>query len=79
MNISEAINNRHSVRKYTNQIIPNNIIEELKSEVEVCNHKSNLNIQLITNEPEAFSGFTAHYGHVQKCYKLFCHGEQIRC
>ena len=69
MNISEAINNRHSVRKYTNQIIPNNIIEELKSEVEVCNHKSNLNIQW----------FYGTLRHVQKCYKLFCHGEQIRC
>lgn len=71
MNISEAINNRHSVRKYTNQIIPNNIIEELKSEVEVCNHKSNLNIQLITNEPEAFSGFTAHYGMFKNVKNYF--------
>lgn len=66
MNISEAINNRHSVRKYTNQIIPNNIIEELKSEVEVCNHKSNLNIQLITNEPEA----SVVLRHTTACSKM---------
>lgn len=71
MNISEAIKSRHSVRKYTKQPIPNNIIEELKSEVEACNRKSNLNIQLVTNEPEAFNGFMAHYGMFQNVKNYF--------
>ncbi|MGN1411670.1 MAG: nitroreductase family protein [Oscillospiraceae bacterium] len=62
MNILEAIENRHSVRSYLDKPIENDIIEQLHKEVKRCNQESGLNIQLLTNEPNAFSGFMAHYG-----------------
>lgn len=62
MNIYEAIKSRHSVRSYFDQSIPNDIISQLNDEIEVCNRESGLHIQLVTDEPEAVSGFMAHYG-----------------
>lgn len=62
MDINEAIRNRHSVRSYLDKPIPNDTINEIKSEISECNKESGLHIQLVTEEPEAFSGFMAHYG-----------------
>lgn len=62
MTIQDAIQNRHSVRSYENKPIPADILDELKREIEACNHESGLHIQLIADEPKAFSGFMAHYG-----------------
>lgn len=62
MNISEAIKIRHSVRSYTDKQIEASIIERIKSEIDICNKESGLNIQLVTNEPNAFAGMMAHYG-----------------
>lgn len=62
MNIIEAINNRHSVRRYTNKKIDENIKNELLETINECNREGNLNIQLCTDEPKAFDSFMAHYG-----------------
>ncbi len=62
MTILEAINQRHSVRSYTNKKLSKEIISELQKEIDTCNKKGNLHIQLITNEPTAFNGIMAHYG-----------------
>lgn len=62
MDILTAVARRHSVRSYTDQKIEGDTLQELQSEIEVCNKESGLNIQLITNEPEAFNGKLAHYG-----------------
>lgn len=62
MDINEAIRNRHSVRSYLDKPIPVDIITELNSEISECNRESGLHIQLVTEEPEAFSSFMAHYG-----------------
>mgnify|MGYP002589596557 CR=1 FL=1 len=62
MDINEAIRNRHSVRSYLDKPIPNDTINEIKSEISECNKESGLHIQLVSEEPEAFSGFMAHYG-----------------
>lgn len=62
MDINEAIRNRHSVRSYLDKPIPVDIITELNAEISECNRESGLHIQLVTEEPEAFSGFMAHYG-----------------
>ena len=62
VDIKEAIEKRHSVRKYSDKPIEENLIEELKKEIEACNTESGLNIQLVTNEPKAFGGAMAHYG-----------------
>lgn len=62
MTIQEAIKNRHSVRSYKDIPLSNEVVEKLKKEIEKCNKESGLNIQLVLNEKEAFSGFMAHYG-----------------
>lgn len=62
MELSEAMKNRHSVRTYQETPLPADIIQELQAEITKCNQQSGLHIQLVTNEPEAFSGFMAHYG-----------------
>ncbi len=62
MEINEAIVQRHSVRSYLDKPIPAEIVSELAAEITACNRESGLHIQLVTEEPEAFSGFMAHYG-----------------
>lgn len=62
MDINEAIKNRHAVRSYLDKPIPADIISALNAEISECNRESGLNIQLITDEPDAFGGFMAHYG-----------------
>ncbi len=62
MDIYEAIKNRHSVRSYLDKLIPEDIICVLEKEISECNSESGLHIQLVTDEPEAFGGFMAHYG-----------------
>lgn len=42
--------------------IEGDVKAELLSCIEQCNRESGLHIQLITNEPQAFNGFMAHYG-----------------
>ena len=59
MTIIEAIQNRHSVRRYTDQSIENNILSELQTEVGECNAESGLNIRLVTNDPDTFNGVLA--------------------
>ena len=63
MDIMEAMQLRHSVRRYTDKKIEGEVLAELKAEIEACNQESGLNIQLITDEPNAFTGGLAHYGH----------------
>lgn len=62
MELMEAIKNRHSVRQYTDKPIPDDIIKTLEAEIASCNEKGNLHIQLVKNEPKAFSCFKARYG-----------------
>lgn len=62
MNLNEAINARHSVRQYKNKPLEPATAAVLKAEIKTCNHESGLHIQLVQNEPKAFSGMMAHYG-----------------
>lgn len=62
LNLNEAINARHSVRQYKNKPLEPATAAVLKAEIETCNHESGLHIQLVQNEPKAFSGMMAHYG-----------------
>lgn len=62
MTILEAMQARHSVRSYTEQKIPADIVGRLKAEIDVCNQESGLSIRLVTDEPRAFDGMMAHYG-----------------
>ncbi|WP_154571621.1 nitroreductase family protein [Baileyella intestinalis] len=62
ISVEEAIRERHSVRQYEDRPIPAEIIQRLKEEIDKVNVKGDLNIQLVTDEPKAFSGGLAHYG-----------------
>lgn len=62
MEWNEAMKQRHSVRQYTDRPIEEETLKALQSEIEACNRESGLHMQLITNEPQAFDSFMAHYG-----------------
>lgn len=65
MDISEAIKLRHSVRRYTDKPIEKEKADKLAELIRSINQETGLHIQLVTDEPEGFSGFMAHYGNFQ--------------
>ena len=63
MNLVEAIQARHSVRKYTDQPIEADKLTTLRAAIEDANAQSGLNIQLVVDEPKGFNGlFISTYG-----------------
>lgn len=62
MNLTEAMEARHSVRQYQAEPLKPDAVSALTAEIDACNQESGLHIQLVTNEPKAFDGFMAHYG-----------------
>ncbi len=56
----EAIQSRHSVRKYIDKPLEENAISILQEKVDEVNKEGHLNIQLVTNEPKAFKGKMAY-------------------
>lgn len=59
MTLQEAIVARHSVRQYIDKPIEASVVERLNAEIALCNQEGKLHIQLVTNEPKAFSGSNA--------------------
>lgn len=63
MTIEEAVKARHSVRKYIDKPIEALKVEVIRPAIERINAESGLNIQLVLDEPRAFSGkFITTYG-----------------
>lgn len=62
MNLMKAIEERHSVRAYTDRPITGETLNELKRVIDKANADGGLNIQLVLNEPQAFDSKMAHYG-----------------
>lgn len=62
MELWEAIQCRHSVRRYTDREIAPDVARALQQEIDVCNREAGLHIQLVLEEPEAFGSILAHYG-----------------
>lgn len=62
MTIQQAIKARHSVRQYIDKPIEAEKIQQLQALIDECNRQEGLHIQLVTNEPNAFSGGLAKYG-----------------
>lgn len=62
MDIIEAMRERHSVRSYTEKEIESEKAEKLNKLISEINKETGLNIQLILNEPNGFTGPMAHYG-----------------
>ena len=63
----ELIRSRHSVRSYLDRPIEEDIVAKLQAEIDACNEESGLNIQLFTNEPNAFNANKPHYGKFSGC------------
>lgn len=62
MTLEQAMQARHSVRSYKPIPLETEAKREMMLAIEAANRASGLHIQLVTNEPEAFGGFMAHYG-----------------
>ena len=62
MTLLEAIESRHSVRSYTGKPLDGATIAALQQQIDRCNANGRLHIQLVTNEPQAFSCRMARYG-----------------
>lgn len=58
----KVMEQRHSVRQYTDKPIPAEICQQLQAEVERLNQEGGLRMQLFFDEPECFDSMMAHYG-----------------
>lgn len=60
MTLKEAIKERHSVRRYKDMPLTDEVVKVLQKKIEEVNKKAGLHIQLIQNEPKAFKGVFAY-------------------
>lgn len=60
MTLLEAIQRRHSVRRYTSRPLPEDVVVALRAKIEEVNKKGNLHVQLVLQEPKAFRGVFAY-------------------
>lgn len=67
MTLYEAMYARHSVRKYVDRPIEEEKLNALRTEIDAIRAETGLNIELIVDEPKAFSGTLAKYGHFSGC------------
>lgn len=84
MSLLEAAQMRHSVRQYTDSPIDRAIIDALQAKIQTLNTDGGLHMQLVTDEPQAFDSFMAHYGKfsgVKNYLALIGSGKQLdeRC
>ena len=71
MDYLELMNQRHSVRKYTDKPLEADAVNELNAEIDAVNSESGLHIQLVTEEPEAFQAEKPGYGKFSGCKNYF--------
>ena len=62
MTLIEAIEQRHSVRSFTDKVIDNEIRAELQKEVDACNAESGLHLSLVFDDSQGFDSWLARYG-----------------
>ena len=67
MDIKQAVIKRHSVRQYKDKEIEEELVCQLNSAIKEICEESGLDIQLILNEPKAFTGPLANYGKFENC------------
>ena len=72
MNELEAIQQRHSVRAYTDKSIEGTVLAALLEEIDACNAESGLHIQLAVNEPQAFATGIFKYGFFKNVRNYLC-------
>lgn len=62
LTIEESVFQRHSIRSYTADPIPQDTANDLRSLISQCNAAANLNLQLVLDEPKAFGSLLFTYG-----------------
>ncbi len=60
MTLLEAIEARHSVRRYKDEPIPEDVLSTIRNRIREINEDAGLHIQLVTDEPKAFSGLICY-------------------
>lgn len=60
MTLLEALENRHSIRRYEHRPLEDETVNALRAELDRLNDEGDLNMQLVTDEPKAFRGFLAY-------------------
>ena len=60
MTLLEAIEARHSVRRYKDEPISEEILAILRNRIDEINKEAGLHIQLVTGEPKAFGGLICY-------------------
>lgn len=60
MTLLEAIEKRHSVRRYKDIPLPEETIKTIRQKIDEINTTGRLHIQLVTDEPKAFKGIFAY-------------------
>ena len=63
----ELMKARHSVRRFTDRPLETDAVAILGNEISTCNKDGGLNIQLVTEEPEAFQAGKPSYGQFKGC------------
>lgn len=63
----EIMEQRHSVRQFTDKPLDEATVAALQEEIGKCNEEGGLHIQLIVNEPEAFEAGKPSYGQFKCC------------
>ncbi len=67
MDIIQAMYERNSVRRYTDEPLKQEHIDFLNGTIKAVNEESGLRFVLVTDEPSAFTGKMAAYGHFSGC------------
>lgn len=62
MTMMEAMESRHSVRAYTDEPLSQEAVSQLNDMIKKINTAAGLHLQLVTEEPKAFSSALARYG-----------------
>ena len=69
----EAMKRRHAIRDFSDRLIDPSVLNALQEAIAQANSQSELNIQLIHDETDAFGGCPTHYGrfkNVRYCIAL---------
>lgn len=62
MDLLQAARERHSVRVYRTDPLPDSVVESLRQKIDECNARGGLTMRLVTEEPGAFECAIARYG-----------------
>lgn len=60
LSLLHAVRARHSIRRYIDKPLSQEVIDKLNEKIRECNEKGNLHIQLVVNEKRGFNGIMAY-------------------